>query len=334
MRRVLTIAITLGLMTAAGAAGWWLRAQEPPPPRETVDPDPLTVPVEWGTANESVFGAATVEYGRLRTIRVDGGTVTAVGTSGTIVAEGESPIEIDLRPLFVLVGVRPTFRSLDLDSEGADVIQLQEALVRLGYDPGGVDGTFGVGTRQAWREFQTDRGVDPINQVLVSDIAFVPDLPARVGDVTVEVGDAAVGDVLTLTEPDPRVVVSIPASADVDSMSVATVELLVPGAAPLPATVTQIEPDAEGWVAILRAVDTDGLPVSFRARFTIRPNTEGLVIPSTALSTSADGATYVTVWDRETRESERVEVTVVSSSRTSVQVTGSLEVGDEVVVGS
>lgn len=41
-------------------------------------------------------------------------------------------------------------------SKGAEVIQLQKALVQLGYDPKGIDGHFGPGCEAAVRQFQAD----------------------------------------------------------------------------------------------------------------------------------------------------------------------------------
>ena len=39
--------------------------------------------------------------------------------------------------------------------------ELQEALARLGYDPGGLDGVVGPNTRSAIRDFQSANGFEP-----------------------------------------------------------------------------------------------------------------------------------------------------------------------------
>lgn len=44
-------------------------------------------------------------------------------------------------------------------SSGPAVQRLQETLASLGFDPGGIDGTFGPGTEQAVRAFQTAQGL-------------------------------------------------------------------------------------------------------------------------------------------------------------------------------
>ena len=51
-------------------------------------------------------------------------------------------------------------RPLKLGSKGEKVREVQEALVRLGYDPGGTDGRFGDETRRAVKAFQADKGLE------------------------------------------------------------------------------------------------------------------------------------------------------------------------------
>ena len=57
--------------------------------------------------------------------------------------------------------VMPTLKR---GSKGDAVKELQELLLKLGYDPGGIDGSFGGGTAEAVRKFQADHniGVDGI----------------------------------------------------------------------------------------------------------------------------------------------------------------------------
>ena len=50
---------------------------------------------------------------------------------------------------------------LTLGSRGAAVKLIQSLLIRIGYNPGPVDGIFGPVTRQAVREFQLDNGLEP-----------------------------------------------------------------------------------------------------------------------------------------------------------------------------
>jgi hypothetical protein len=54
---------------------------------------------------------------------------------------------------------------LKLDSDGPEVTALQQKLKDLGFDPKGVDGHFGKGTKDAVIAFQKDRGLDPDGKV-------------------------------------------------------------------------------------------------------------------------------------------------------------------------
>lgn len=49
--------------------------------------------------------------------------------------------------------------ALRIGSSGSDVRRLQEQLLAAGFDPGGVDGTFGRGTKAAVERFQRARGL-------------------------------------------------------------------------------------------------------------------------------------------------------------------------------
>lgn len=51
--------------------------------------------------------------------------------------------------------------TLRLGSRGPNVKLIQSLLVRIGYDPGVIDGIFGQQTREAVREFQLDNGLEP-----------------------------------------------------------------------------------------------------------------------------------------------------------------------------
>lgn len=79
------------------------------------------------------------------TPRTDTGTEELATTGET--ATTPAPLELELEG----------GKALATGSEGESVRQLQEALLALGHDPGGVDGTFGPGTRKAVIAFQRDQ---------------------------------------------------------------------------------------------------------------------------------------------------------------------------------
>ncbi len=62
------------------------------------------------------------------------GVVTYVPKEGTIINFGEVLFAVDNKPVILVEGSTPFYRTLDLNSDaGPDVLQLEEALVFLGY---------------------------------------------------------------------------------------------------------------------------------------------------------------------------------------------------------
>ena len=52
-----------------------------------------------------------------------------------------------------------TYETLEYGSRGAEVLALQQMLLKLGFDPNGVDGKFGRGTEKAVKNYQYSRGL-------------------------------------------------------------------------------------------------------------------------------------------------------------------------------
>lgn len=51
------------------------------------------------------------------------------------------------------------YKTLEYGSRGSSVLELQKALLSLGFDPNGTDGKFGSGTREAVKAYQKSRGL-------------------------------------------------------------------------------------------------------------------------------------------------------------------------------
>lgn len=118
-------------------------------------------------------------------------TVTAVATEGERVEHGDVLFGIDGRPTVLLAGTQPAFRELHEGvDDGADVAQLEENLVELGFADGGdltVDEHFDAVTTAAVEAWQRALGVEATGRVALGDVVFSP------APVTVTATDAAVG---------------------------------------------------------------------------------------------------------------------------------------------
>lgn len=134
----------------------------------------------------STDGIVTVTAGR-------SGTTTSLPTEGSTIEEGGTLYTIDEQPVIVFYGEIPAYRTLSTRStDGADVLQLEEALTRLGYDEDGdfdLDGDFTYATRDAIAALQEDLGIDDTGSLEQGSYLFF-DGPIYIAETTVDVGEA------------------------------------------------------------------------------------------------------------------------------------------------
>jgi hypothetical protein len=181
MNRRALLAVVVGVAVLFAAIGWFagqrikspaeIAAEQAPP-----EPSLITVPVEKRELSQTLVVRGTARSN-------ESSPLDAKSTSGELIItrltkeageeldEGDVMIEVAGRPIFVLQGDLPVFRSLIPTLEGPDVRQLEEALVRLGHDPGEVDGVFDGATADAVEELYREAGyvaVEPTDQDLAN----------------------------------------------------------------------------------------------------------------------------------------------------------------------
>jgi uncharacterized protein (UPF0333 family) len=105
------------------------------------------------------------------------GVVTYVPKEGTVISFGEVLFAVDNKPVILLEGTTPFYRTLDLNSNpGPDVLQLEEALIYLGYAAEDFvsDETFDEVTSKMLNSLYIDYGIDtksditPVEQVVIN----------------------------------------------------------------------------------------------------------------------------------------------------------------------
>ncbi|MFV0259529.1 MAG: peptidoglycan-binding protein, partial [Acidimicrobiales bacterium] len=135
--------------------------QEPPPPSV------ITAGLERRVLSQDVVARGTVRAGDATELTVTAPTgVDAIITrlplaAGDQVEEGLTVIEVSGRPVIALQGALPAFRNLIPTLEGPDVAQLEEALARLGFDPGRVDAVYDQATAAAVDRLYRAAGYTP-----------------------------------------------------------------------------------------------------------------------------------------------------------------------------
>lgn len=159
---VLAVAgIAVGRMTAGEAAGEQLLIVPRPVERRDLD-DVLTI-------NAVVRREATQEIN----LPVDGKVSSIAVEDGDTVEPGDALFALDGRTAVAVEGTFAFFRTLDVGSDGPDVLQLETILTEAGYPIDTVDTLFTEETRRALTDWQLDRGYggatpEPVETITVS----------------------------------------------------------------------------------------------------------------------------------------------------------------------
>ncbi|GAT73620.1 peptidoglycan-binding domain 1 protein [Microbacterium sp. HM58-2] len=110
---------------------------------EAPEPGLVTVPVEFGALSNDVTLRADVGYADAVEVTIDttgGGSIVtgAVPEVGATLSPLSIALEVEGRPVIVLPGELPAYRTLRMGVSGPDVLQLKQALVSVGIDAGDV----------------------------------------------------------------------------------------------------------------------------------------------------------------------------------------------------
>lgn len=145
------LALGAGLLAGRAVTSPAEAAAEAEPPAA----GPITVPVERRVISDDVVLRGDVRYDDPAPVTVETGdrgeagpaVVTgAVPEVGATLEAGAVLLEVTGRPVLVLPGELPVYRSLRAGSSGPDVVQLEEALTALGIDVGEPGDTYDSGT--------------------------------------------------------------------------------------------------------------------------------------------------------------------------------------------
>ncbi|MEU1178085.1 peptidoglycan-binding protein [Streptomyces sp. NPDC005820] len=171
----------LGIIVTAvalvGAGGWFAGSQMQSPAdaaaaRKPPKAGPVTVAVERRSLTASVVAQGSVEFDSPQSLALAGavGTpdsgstdpvaqrVTKAPVAGSEVKEGDVLMQLSGRPVLVLRGSVPMYRTLGPGTSGDDVKQLQRALTRLGFTSGAATGQYGQGVATAVSRWYKSKG--------------------------------------------------------------------------------------------------------------------------------------------------------------------------------
>ncbi len=377
-RRVLLIVVCVALAT--GAAGWVVGAQitSPADAAAAHQPPPasaITVAVSKQTLASTVSAQGTVAYTGATPINLTGTVggaatqlITRAPAVGTTVGSGDRLLEVSGRPVFLLTGQVPMYRTLTDGLKGDDVKQLQQALTALGYGHL-VSGAFDAATQIQVKRWYEHAGYEPQldadkTTLPSGEILFLPTLPVRVDTVTTRAGATASGPIGSVTNSTVNIQSTLPTSDTQFVRAGMSATLTLPDGNTMPAKVdalgkdaapppTDQSPEPSGQqqapqqqqstpdATPMRLVAQDPAALAAYANKAVKIDieigkTDGavLVVPVAAVATSQDGSTRVQV-QRPGGSVQDVPVKLGLTANGLVEVSGTgLTEGDRVVVGS
>ena len=278
------------------------------------------------------------------------GVCTWLPSVGQVVAQGHVLYRVDQSPVVLLYGRVPAYRALSEGMIGADVRQLNRALVALGFAaPSLLDPKpdyFSAETAYALSLLQEHLGVTQTGSLALGQAVFLPSV-ARITSVLVTVGAAASpGPVLTATSLARQVTVALDAAYQSDVAVGDKVTIVLPGGKSTPGRVSSVgkvavtpaggsTPTVTVHIAPLHPAVTgtlDQAPVSVSITTGVVKN--ALAVPVNALLAQPSGGFSVEeVTAAGTHHLVPVSVGVFDDALGLVQVTGAgLAVGQRVVV--
>jgi peptidoglycan hydrolase-like protein with peptidoglycan-binding domain len=220
--RLFGIIVVVGVVAGGG---WWLTsgglAASPPTtgstaPEQTTGRQTATVERTTLTVTED-FGATLGFAGDYAVIGGLSGLLTRTVPVGTLVEAGAWLYETDGRNRTSLMyGKRPAWRALGPDvSNGADVLQLEQNLKRLGYTRKGfkVNRDWDANTTAAVKRWQRDVGLTVDGRIDLGEVVFLPEA-IRITEIGAALGSMEGQGAPVMTGTSPRRVISLDIDTD------------------------------------------------------------------------------------------------------------------------
>jgi hypothetical protein len=288
------------------------------------------------------------------------GTITALPGVGQVVDQGQVLYRVDGYPVVLLYGSTPAYRTLAegataADLAGADVAELNQALVALGYasranlDPSSDE--FSWATKAGVEKLQAHLSVDQSGVLNLGQVVFLP-TAARVTNVQATLGGHAGAPVLTATSTTRQVSVNLNANRQSQVKTGDSVSITLPDGRTTPGAVasvgtvattpasagsggTDTAPTVAVTITPTRPQDTGSLDQApVQVAITTATVADVLTVPVNALLALSGGGYAVEVADPDgTHHLVAVTLGIFDDAAGLVQVSGSgLTAGQHVVV--
>jgi len=200
----LLVGLLLGAATGAGVFWYMTNSDDDPDQLDTAVVSVVPVTAESRDLISFLDWDGSLSSGSPATVAASTrGTITRNAEVGDSIIAGDIIAEIDGESVVALYGLVPQFRAMDVDTEnGADIRQLEENLVALGFDPDEtvtVDEQFTYNTGLMVSRWEESLGFEnPDSVVAEGQVAFI-DGPSEVVSTTAVGSQAAQGQALLTT---------------------------------------------------------------------------------------------------------------------------------------
>jgi hypothetical protein len=247
--RVLAAAAVLAVIAAVGGVAVTSGAK---PATSTAKPAPAnTAQVQKRTLSATVPQDGTLTY-RARSdgspysvINQARGTYTTLPSLGQVIHQGHVLYRVNDRPVVLLYGSTPAYRTLSAGATGRDVTELNTDLVALGYATPSqlrpTSASFGSATITAVEKLQAALGVTQTGTLTLSEAVFEP-TAVRVTSVSAQPGGGAQagGTVLQGTSTTREVQVALSASQETSVAVGDKVSITLPNNQTTPGVVSSV----------------------------------------------------------------------------------------------
>jgi multidrug efflux system membrane fusion protein len=147
------------------------------------------------------------------------GTLTALPRAGSVLERGDALYHLDGDPIVLMYGSTPAYRDLKSGmTDGDDVLELEENLSALGFDPGTIDDSFTSATAAAVSDWQESVGLKRTGAVQLGRVVFLPG-PRRVGEHKASVGSVLGGSSEVLVTSSTKRVVAVELDASLQDLA-------------------------------------------------------------------------------------------------------------------
>jgi peptidoglycan hydrolase-like protein with peptidoglycan-binding domain len=312
-----------GLLTSEPAAGQ--------PAANSALP-PATAQITRTTLVETRTESGTLGYGDPVPARARGtGTLTWIAAEGATVLRGEPLFKVDERPIVVFYGTVPMYRTLSNHFGGADVWQLQENLLELGYTGFAADGIYTQATAAAVLAWQADLGLSQTGMVEPSQVVFTPG-PVRIAEHVAGVGDLLGSDnahILNYTDTTRIVTVALNVVEQALAVEGSAVTVTLPDDRTVEGVIAEVGTvvTAEEFAVTVTIADQDALGTLEAApvdvEFVSATREDVLAVPVAALLALAEGGYGVEIVEGNT--------TRIVAVKTGLFANGLVEVSGEAI---